>query len=152
MNHFSARRRLLGRLVLPVAAALLAGCATQPGSDADQAALVQRATSYWAAVKANDLVKAWSYELASKTGTSTLDGYLKRGGIVFDEIQVRGAREITGDTAKVDVHQRYGIPMMRLKNMESNIQDPWQRVDGVWFHAPVSNPLFQKQADPSKSS
>ncbi|ODS91072.1 MAG: hypothetical protein ABS45_14450 [Comamonas sp. SCN 65-56] len=146
------RRRFLAGLVLPVAAWALAGCATQPGSGADQAALLERATAYWAAVKANDRVKAWSYEAASKTGTSTLEGYLKRGGMVFDAVQVRGVQEISGDTAKVAVHQRYSIPMMRIKNMDTDIQDPWQRIDGVWFHAPVVNPLFQKQADPSKSS
>ncbi len=145
MNYFSIRRHLLGRLMLPVAVALLAGCATQPGSDADQAALVQRATSYWEAVKANDLAKAWSYELASKTGTATLDAYLKRGGIVFDEARVHGVPKITGDEATVPVRQRFSIPMMRLHDMKTEIHDPWRRVDGVWFHAPQPNPLFQRK-------
>jgi len=145
------RRRLLQALILPPAAALV-GCAATPGGSADEAALLERANAYWAAIKANDLVKAWGYEAVSKTGPETIDGYLKRSRILFTQLQVQGVTEISGDAAKVHVLQRFDIPMMRVKNMKAEIQDLWHRIDGVWFHAPVANALFQKPPSSDKAS
>lgn len=136
MNHFSARRRLLGSLMLPVAAALLAGCAAPPAADADRAALLQRVNAYWQLALKNERVKMWSFEAASLDGQMTIEAYLKRGGITYESAEVRGIHSLQGDTAEVDLQMRYSIPLIRLKNQDSVVRDVWRRMDGVWYHAP----------------
>lgn len=138
------RRRLLACLVGSTAlAAMLAGCATNATSvAAANDNLVPRAQAYWDLIRANDKVAAWSYEAASKDQSMTLEGYLKRGGIVYDAVEVRGVRSMDGDNAVLDVWMRYGIPMLRLKNQEAVAQDHWRRIDGVWHHVMRKSAMF----------
>lgn len=144
MTMQSHRRLLLARLVAPALLALLAGCATGSGapSAGGNADLTQRAQAYWKLVQANDRVAAWAYEAASKDQSTTLEGYLKRGGIVYDAVEVRGVRSLEGDDAVVDVWMRYGMPMLRLKNQEAVTQDQWRRIDGVWHHVLRKSVMF----------
>lgn len=138
MSQFIARRRFVLSLAAPLAAVVLAGCATQgaaPTSQgSDQEALMKRAQAYWALAQANDSVAAWSYEAASKDNTMTLEAYIKRGGIVYDAVEVRGVRRVDGDEAVLDIWMRYSLPMLRLKGQEATAQDHWRRIDGVWHH------------------
>lgn len=129
------RRRLLQALVLPAAAALtLGGCASTPSPEADREALLQRARAYWDLVRQNDRVNAWKYEAASKDQSMTLEGYLKRGGIVYDSVEVLGVHSLQGDQAQVDLRQRYSVPIARLKNLVAEGTDQWRRIDGIWHH------------------
>lgn len=132
------RRHLVATLTLPTLLAALAGCAitgAAPGdSEADKAALITRAKAYWDLVRANDRVAAWAYEAASKDKSLTLEAYIKRGGIVYDAVEVRSVRSIDGDDAVLDVWTKYGIPMLRLKSQETVAQDHWRRIGGVWHH------------------
>lgn len=127
------RRRLLLALILP-AAAVLAGCATTASPEADRAALQQRAREYWELTRTNDILNAWKYEAASKDQSMTLEGYVKRGGITYDSVEVQEVRSLQGDEAKVDVRMRFNIPLLRLKNQETVAHDQWRRIDGVWYH------------------
>jgi hypothetical protein len=140
------RRRLLACLVGSSAlVAVLAGCATAPGAatgPGNQVDLTQRAQAYWDLVRANDRLEAWKYEAASKDQSMTLEGYLKRGGVVYDAVEVRSVRSIDGDNAVVDVWMRYSVPQMRIKGLESNAQDHWRRVDGVWHHVLRQSVMF----------
>lgn len=130
-----SRRLFLASTVVLATSLILGGCATAPVSpEADRAALLQRASEYWALVQVNDNVAAWAYEEASKDPKTTIEAYLKRGGIVYDEIEVRGVRSLDGDTAMVDVWMRYSAPLIRVKGLEGVVQDEWKRIDGVWHH------------------
>ena len=132
------RRQWALRLLAPaLLVAVLGGCATmgQPSPESDRAALQQRAQAYWSLIRANDSVAAWRYEELSKDPKWTLDAYVKRGGISYDAVEVRGVRSVEGDDAVVDVWMRYSLPMLRLKGQETVAQDHWKRIDGVWHHA-----------------
>lgn len=139
--------RPLRRTVLAAAILLLAGCAgiqpsPEPGSDADRAELLERARAYWAAIQANDRVSAWNYEEISLDPRWTLQAYLKRGGIVFDEVEVLEVARIEGDSATVRVRQKYSLPQIRLKGQEAMLDDPWKRIDGRWYHAEKRSVMF----------
>ncbi|KLR58471.1 hypothetical protein [Diaphorobacter sp. J5-51] len=137
------RRRLLQALVLPAAVMLtLAGCASTPSPQADREALLQRAREYWELSRKNDTLNAWKYEAASKDQSMTLEGYVKRGGIVYDSVEVLGVRSLQGDEARVDVRMRYGVPLLRLKKMEADAQDQWRRIDGIWYHVLPRSSVF----------
>ena len=132
------RRRLLCRSV--TVASLLAlglmGCASGPSqSGKTQEVLLQRATAYWKAMKDNDRVTAWGYEELSKKTEWTLQAYIKRGGIVYDEVQVLSAGATEGDRAKVNVKMIYSVPAVRLNNIKIERQDEWVWIDGQWYHA-----------------
>ena len=139
------RRRALLQLARPAAAllalGLVAGCAAVPGGGNDKDALLQRATAYWKAIKDNDRVTAWNYEEVSKKQGATLQGYVQRGGLVFDEAQVLGVNAIEGERAKVNVVVSYALPAIRLSNKQAELQDEWVRIDGQWYHA--HRPSFQ---------
>lgn len=144
MTHTSHPRRRLLALALPVAAALaLGGCASTPSPEADREALLQRARAYWELSRKNDALNAWKYEAASKDQSMTLEGYVKRGGIVYDSVEVLGVRSVQGDDARVDVRMRYGVPLLRIKNMQAEAQDQWRRIDGVWYHVLPRSSVFQ---------
>ncbi|MHC2995875.1 nuclear transport factor 2 family protein [Tepidiphilus sp. HLB4] len=139
--------RPLRRTVLAAAVLLFAGCAgipsaPEPGSDADRAQLLERARAYWAAIQANDRVTAWSYEEISLDPRWTLQAYLKRGGIVFDEVEVLAVERIEGDTAVVRVRQKYSLPQIHLKGKEATLDDQWKRIDGRWYHAEKRSVMF----------
>lgn len=143
------RRRLLQALLLPAAAAL-AGCATTASPEADRAALLQRAREYWALVQQNDKLKAWSYEAASKDPNAKFEGYAKRGGIIFDAVEVQGIQSMDGGKALVTVHQRYNLPLLRLKDLQATLQDHWQWIDGQWYHHVPPSVAFPSAAPEEK--
>lgn len=139
------RRRALACLFAPALATLLWGCATTAATttpEDERTVLLERARAYWAATKANDLVTTWSYEDISLDPRWTLQGYLKRGGIQYDAVEVKGVRSLEGDTALVDVEVRFSLPQMRLRNQLTVIQDRWRRIDGRWYHVLGRNSLF----------
>jgi hypothetical protein len=139
MTQTINRRRWAMTFAAPWALAILAGCATTGGAPAvsaedDKAAVLQRAKAYWELVRVNDKVGAWSYEAASKDRSMTIEGYIKRGGITYEAVEVRNVRSVDDDEAVVDVWMRYGVPLLRIKSQETVAQDRWRRVDGVWHH------------------
>ena len=138
MTSLLHRRRLL-RHAVAVASLLalgLTGCATvSPQSGKTPEALLQRATAYWSAMKDNDRVTAWGYEELSKNPDWTLQAYLKRGGLVYEEVQVLGGVAIEGDRAKVRVKMAYSVPAVRVKGMQTERQDEWVWIAGQWYHA-----------------
>lgn len=141
----SIKRRNLGVILLaPVVLGVLGGCAAvgAVSPEGDKAALRKRAQEYWALVKANDRVKAWNYEELSKDPNGSLEGYLKRGGVTFDEVEVRDVRSLDGDRATVDVFMRYSLPLLRIKKMEAVAQDEWRRIDGAWHHVLRRSVMF----------
>jgi hypothetical protein len=96
----------------------------------DKEAVRKRAEAYWALMRTNDKVAAWAYEAQSKDPNGSLEGYMKRGGITYDVVEVRDVRSIEGDKAVVDVFMRYSAPLLRIKGQEAVAQDEWQRIDG----------------------
>lgn len=128
------RRRLLQSLLLPAAAAL-AGCATTASPEADRAALLQRARAFWQVVQANDGPAAWTYEELSKKPGWTLQAYLKREGITYNDAQVQDVVSLDGDKAVVAVKINYSIPLLRMNDQNVLLQDEWVRIDGQWYHA-----------------
>ncbi|QLA82814.1 hypothetical protein EXV95_20545 [Acidovorax sp. JMULE5] len=140
------RRHLVVTLAAPAVLAVLVGCAATGGAvvsaEDDQAALLARSKAYWALIQKNDRVSAWAYEEMSKDPSATLEGYLKRGGITFDAVEVRGVRAIEGDRATVNVWMRYSLPLLRLKKQEAATEDEWRRIDGVWHHVQRRSVMF----------
>ncbi len=139
------RRQWALRLLAPaLLVAVLGGCATmgQPSPESDRAALQQRAQAYWDTVRANNRVAAWAFEEVSKDPSWTLEGYLKRGGITYDAVEVRGVRSLEGDRAVVDVWMRFGVPQLRIKRQEAMMQDDWRKIDGEWHHVLRRSTMF----------
>jgi hypothetical protein len=101
-----------------------------------------RAKAYWGLIQKNDRVGAWAYEELSKDPNATLEAYLKRGGIAFDAVEVRGVRSIEGDRALVNVWMRYSLPLLRVKKQEAVAEDEWRRIDGVWHHVQRRSVMF----------
>ncbi|QTD45044.1 hypothetical protein [Ottowia testudinis] len=140
------RRRFALALAAPALMTALGGCSTTgsaiaPAAD-DQAQLLKRAREYWGLIKVNDSVTAWPYEEISKDPQWTLQAYLKRGGIVFNAVEVRGVKSIDGDNAVLTVWMDYALPLLRVKGQQAEADDPWRRIDGVWYHGQRRNPLF----------
>lgn len=133
------RRRMLGRLALPVMAALavgLTGCAASGPSPAkDREVLLQRAQEFWKSVQDNDGVTSWKYEELSKKPGWTLQAYLKREGILYEAVQVQDILSLEGDRAVVNVKVTYSVPLLRMSNQEVVLKDEWVRLDGLWYHA-----------------
>lgn len=140
------RRHLVVTWTAPAVLAVLVGCAATGGlvvsAEDDQAALLTRAKAYWGLIQKNDRVGAWAYEALSKDPTATLEGYLKRGGIAFDAVEVRGVRSIDGDSAIVTVWMRYSLPLLRVKRKEAVLEDEWRRVNGAWHHVQRPSVMF----------
>ncbi|GAB2526467.1 hypothetical protein [Simplicispira piscis] len=144
MHLWTNRRQLMLYLGVPALVLAISGCASTAklSPEADRLALEQRAKAYWNLIQANDRVPAWAFELASKDQSMTLDAYLKRGGVLYDAIEVRGVRSIDGDDAVADVWMRYSLPLLRIKTQEGVVQDAWRRVDGVWHHVQRRSSMF----------
>jgi len=120
-----------------VLAFTLTGCATigQGERGKTEQALLQRATAYWAAVQDNDRVTAWNYEELSTIPEWTLQAYLNRGGVVYEEVQVQGVEAMENDRAKVKVTMTFSVPIARLKNVTRELQDEWVWKQEQWYHA-----------------
>ena len=145
MEKAFTRRHLVATLVAPAVLAIVAGCANPGGggpAEGGSAELQKRAQAYWALIQKNDRVGAWAYEELSKDPNATLEAYLKRGGIAFDAIEVRGVRSIEGDRAILNVWMRYSLPLLRVKNQEASSEDEWRRIDGVWHHVQRRSAMF----------
>lgn len=146
MTKAVTRRHLVATLVAPAVLLALGGCAAAGGAavsgDGDQAALLKRAQAYWALIRSNDRVGAWAYEELSKDSSATLEAYLKRGGITYEAVEVRGAPSIDGDRATVNVWMRYSLPLLRVKKQEVTVEDEWRRIDGVWHHVQRRSVMF----------
>ena len=106
--------------------------------------LLQRAKEYWEYVRANERLHAWKYEAASMDKSLTLEAYFKRGGIVYDSVDVQGILRMEGDEAELDVKLRYTMPLLRLKGQEVSVRDRWRRIDNQWFHVIPENSLFKR--------
>jgi hypothetical protein len=122
------RRTLVARAAAVLSGVALAGCATTGPAvslDADKTALKKRAEAYWALVRSNDKLAAWAYEAQSKDPAGSLEGYMKRGGITYEAVEVREVRSIEGDKAIVEVFMRYSAPLIRIKG-----QELWRRTSG----------------------
>lgn len=137
------RRRFLRVAGVPAAALVLGACGSPPFSTgSDPAQLLQRARDYWTLVKANDKLAAWPYELASKDPRATIEGYVKKGGVVYHAVEVRGVRELEGDRAILDVWFEYSVPAAQLRNQQALAEDHWRLLDGAWYHAPPRSLLM----------
>lgn len=139
------RRKALVLLLTSVTLPLMVGCATgraEASAEHEHSELKQRAEAYWGYIKSNDRLGAWRLEAASKDRSITLEGYLKRGGIVYDSIEVRKVLRIDGDDSEVDVRMQYSVPSIRVKGVQVEVRDRWRKIDGEWFHVLPSNPLF----------
>ncbi len=141
MSDLTSRRQVLMYMLAPAALAPLVGCAAVSAETGRQE-LIQRAKDYWEHMRANDRLSAWKYEAASKDKSLTLEGYLKRGGIVYESVDVRSVLRLEGDEAELDVKLRYAVPAVRLKGQDAAVRDRWTRVDGEWLHVLPRNPLF----------
>lgn len=148
MTKSISRRQWVVNMAAPVALLTLAGCATTGGATAqpsdDKSALLKRAQTYWTLVRANDNVGSWAYEAASKDPKASLEDYLKRGGVVYDAVEVRDVHSIDGDRAVLNVWMRYSLPILRVKRQESVMEDEWRRIDGVWLHVLRRSVMFSK--------
>ena len=111
-------------------------------ADASAEALLQRAQAYWDLVKANNNIAAWTYEAQSKDPRWSLEGYLKKGGIVYDSVKVTDVKSIEGDSAQVGLKMVYTLPLIRVKNKELTTVDQWKLIDGVWYHSPPRSGLM----------
>ncbi|BEP95137.1 hypothetical protein GmRootA79_35210 [Acidovorax sp. A79] len=149
MTRPVTRRHFVVTLAAPAVLAVLVGCAATGGAvvsaEDDQAALLARSKAYWTLIQKNDRVGAWAYETLSKDPSATLEGYLKRGGIAFDAVEVRGVRSIDGDRATVSVWMRYSLPLLRVKKQEVVVDDEWRRIDGAWHHVQRRSAMFPTQ-------
>lgn len=145
LNECLPRRRLLKTAAGLAAVASLGGCAglgaSQPGAGQG---VLERATAYWGYIKVNDRVSAWPYEELSLDPRWTLQSYLKRGGVVFERVDVRGVISEQGDDALLDVQQEYSVPLLRIKAQKGVLQDKWKRIKGVWYHVDDRGVMFSK--------
>ena len=106
--------------------------------------LLERARAYWAYILNNDLAEAWRYEEISRDPRWTLQSYLKRVQLVYDEATVRGVKLTEGDQATVEVALKYSLPMVRMRGQEALLQDAWKKIDGQWYHAEAKSVFFKQ--------
>ncbi len=130
------------RTVLLVPLAAVAGC-TSMALKKDEDVLLERARAYWTHILSNDLTEAWRYEEISRDPRWTLQAYLKRAQLAYDEVQVRGAVLTSGNEARVEVMMRYSLPIMRIRKQEAVLQDVWKKLDGQWYHAESKSIFFK---------
>ena len=144
MTTTISRRHLI--LAAPVLMTGLGGCAATGGvvasGEGSEAALLERAKAYWALIRKNDRVAAWAYEELSKDPSATLEAYLKRGGIAYEAVEVRGVKRLEGDRAVINVWMRYSLPLLRVKRQESTTEDEWRKIGGVWHHVQRRSSFF----------
>lgn len=138
---FVNRRSLIALIGATVLLGACGSLATAPGSSEGDVVL-ERARAYWGVMQKNDPVSAWKFEAASQDQSLTMDAYFKRGGIVYDAVEVRSVRMVSEDAAEVEVSMRYTLPLVRVKNQEATVQDHWRRIDGVWYHEIRRGVLF----------
>lgn len=147
MHRYPPNRRLFLSMAAAVTSAvLLIGCAASghkidhPGSG--EAALLARAQAYWDAIKAGDRVTAWDYTAHSQNPHATLQDYLKGGGVVYNSVEIKGVRSMTGDTAVLDVGINYSVPILRMRNQDREQADHWRLIEGNWYHDPPRSLLM----------
>lgn len=149
MTRAVTRRHLGVVLAAPALLGLLWGCAGTGGAPLSaangQAELLKRAQTYWSLIQKNDRIGAWAYEELSKDPNATLEGYLKRGGIVFDAVEVRGVKMIEGDRAVVNIWMRYSLPLLRVRKQETTAEDEWRLKDGAWHHVQRRSAMFPSE-------
>lgn len=144
MKTSQIRRKTLLALGVVLPMCILPGCATLGAPANDSAVLMERATAYWTALKANDNITAWSYEDVSKDPAWTLQAYLQRGGLVYEKADPKQVISVDGDKAVVDVAIQYSVPMARLKSQQSQAKDSWKKIDGQWYHELSRGAMFDK--------
>jgi hypothetical protein len=125
-------------------ATLMVGCAGLISAEEGADALLERAQKYWELNKANDNLGAWPYEDVSLDPRWTLQGYLARGGAVYDAVRVLGLSAMLPDgKAELDVEITFSLPALRLKGHKMNIKDPWRKINGRWYHELRADSLFR---------
>lgn len=148
------RAALLGGIALALFG-LISGCASL---QAPEESLRERAQAFWDARKAGDDITAYRYEEISLNPEMTLQKYLtSRGGIRYEDIEIKGINLKDPNHAEVIVHTRYRLPEHGIKSpLAGEMRDPWIRIDGQWFHVKEPGALFKfmhkqkKQTDTSR--
>lgn len=146
-------RRMLTTAVWAASVTILAACAGGPAAspsgsaaaskaDSSPEALVKRAQAYWDLVRKNDNVEAWAYEAQSRNPRASLEAYLKKGGITYSNVKVVGVKSLEGNSAMVDIEMTYSAPLQRMKDMQLRTEDPWELIEGVWYHSYRRSGLF----------
>jgi len=123
---------VIGLLALPLA---LVACSS--GRQGDQAgSLEERVKEFWEARIAGDDIKAYTFEVYSKTGRMTANQYVRSRSPVFQykSYKVKGIEE-KGDEATVTIDLRYNLalPTRADVDLAMDLQERWVRLDGQWY-------------------
>lgn len=128
-----------------VAACFLAACATLWMSQEER--LRARATGFWEALKAGDLVALYDFEEISKKPGASLQKYVQsKGGIRYLSYQIQSIRFLSPNEAEVVLAVEYVVPPTIPRPVKSEIRDLWVRIDGTWYHAVRKPALLRRGA------
>ena len=132
-----ARKRLLAATIGVVVVAMMAGASMYRGKfrgPTDR--LEDRVSSFWDAKVAGDLVRAYSYEVASQTGKVDLGSYLRSRSpaVKYLRYKITSTKE-EADGAEVEVQVVYTLQYPRSSDITSDtrVHDRWLKVNGAWF-------------------
>jgi len=136
------RRRLLNYLTALGLTVSLGGCASLAPQDGEDQ-LMERAQTYWKARAAGDAITSWEYEAARVRNETKLTAYAGRiGNFSFKQTQVIGVEPIKEPgkaVVKVTYEALANVPGMSPAPMKGDLDDPWELIDGQWYHAPKRN-------------
>jgi hypothetical protein len=98
--------------------------------------LAQRASAYWEAVKAGDLVAMYDYEELSRKPEASLQKYVQsKGGIRYLGYEIQSIKLLPPNEAEVTLEVEYLVPPVIQKPVKSQLRDRWVKIGSTWYHA-----------------
>lgn len=121
-----------------LAAALVAGCATQPGASREEVVRV-RAQARWDAARAGEFEKSYAFTTPSYRAVTDLKLFraVTSGAQALVSAKVIGVTCETEASCAARVRIEYHLPLgpQRLKSevVANHFDEPWVKEDGEWW-------------------
>ncbi len=117
-----------------------------------EARLLERAKTYWDALKVRDFNTMYEMEAAAREGLMSADNLRRSvGRSRLTGYDFKGVK-IEGDVAVIQVERQFRMEGIAATGIPSEISDPWMYRDGEWFHAQGMRLRSQPPIYPEKTT
>ncbi|MGF1526811.1 MAG: hypothetical protein ACFCBW_08470 [Candidatus Competibacterales bacterium] len=107
----------------------------QGASDAELAALRERATAFWQARTAGDTITQYQFETLSIDNEVSLQTYVQsRGALIYHSAEVVEVTIGEDGVGEVTVAMKIMVPAVHRRPMDHRATDVWVKVNGKWYH------------------